>query len=474
MGKNILKAFGVGFIIMNPCFCLGIDEIENRNISPNIIFILADDLGYGDLGCYGQKMITTPEIDRMASEGMKFNAHYSGSTVCAPSRCSLMTGLHSGHSYIRNNAGIPLRQSDITISTLLKESGYSTALIGKWGLGNPGTTGVPTLKGFDYFFGYMDQGHAHNYYPTFLYRNEEKVMLDNIVPEEELSGKGVATEKITYSHDLFTLEAIQYIETHHSQSTPFFLFLSYTIPHANNEAGRAFGNGMEVPCYEKYALEQWPEPQKGHAAMISRMDNDIGSILRKIRDCGIENNTIVFFTSDNGPHAEGGVDYNFFNSNGHLRGFKRDLYEGGIRVPLIVRWPGKIKPGSENGHICAFWDIFPTIMDISGNKVEYNADGISFLPSLLEDGIQEIHNHLYWEFSSHLGKQAVRLGKWKGIRLNTQNSSSMLFELYDLEKDPSETHNIAEEFPKMKKEILRIMDLEHDPSKVFPLFEWEF
>ena len=370
MNFSILERLVLLFLIIIPLVSCNQNDSEKSKNPPNIIYILADDLGYGDLGCYGQEQIKTPEIDQMANEGMLFTAHYAGNTVCAPSRCALMTGLHTGHALIRNNARVPLRPSDTTIAELLKNAGYSTALIGKWGLGNPGSTGVPTKKGFDYFFGYMDQGHAHNYYPTFLWRNEEKVELPNIVPDESEEGRGVATVKKVYSHDLFTEEAIQFLDKQKNQSNPFFLYLAYTLPHANNEAGRALGDGMEVPDYGDYENKDWPNPQKGHAAMISRLDRDVGRLFEKLKSAGMDENTIVFFTSDNGPHAEGGVDFEFNNSNGIYRGYKRDLYEGGIRVPLIVRWPGKIEQGAESDHISAFWDMMPTFIDLAGIKPE--------------------------------------------------------------------------------------------------------
>jgi len=347
-----------------------------RPDQPNIIFILADDLGYGDLGCYGQQVIQTPNIDRMAAEGMLFTDAYAGSTVCAPSRCSLMTGLHTGHAYVRGNreskpmGQLPLPEGTVTISTLLKSRGYQTGLIGKWGLGGPGSSGAPNNQGFDYFFGYLCQRHAHNYYPEFLFRNAERVPLANEVAGDRADGAGVATEKVEYSHDLFVDEALQFVERHRYE--PFFLYLALTIPHANNEAGRA---GMEVPSYGPYADADWPEPQKGHAAMITRMDGDVGRLLDKLKDLGIDGDTLVLFTSDNGPHREGGADPAFFHSSGPLRGIKRDLYEGGVRVPLIARWPGRVPAGSGTDHVCAFWDFLPTFCDLAGAIPPDDSDG---------------------------------------------------------------------------------------------------
>lgn len=466
--KKVILASLIVIVLVVSCGSQHSRKKESGHL--NIIYILADDLGYGDLGCYGQEEIRTPNIDMMSEEGMRFTSHYAGNTVCAPSRCTFMTGLNTGHCRIRNNDRVPLEPSDMTVAKLLKSAGYSTALIGKWGLGNPGSTGVPTKQGFDYFFGYMDQGHAHNYYPTFLWRNEEKVQLSNVVPDETEIGRGVATVRNEYSHDLFTKEAFQFIEQQKDKSNPFFLYLAYTIPHANNEAMRKTGDAMEVPDFSEYADKNWPDNQKKYAAMISRLDRDIGSLLEKLKELGMDNNTIVFFSSDNGPHTEG-VDYEFHNSNGIYRGFKRDLYEGGIRVPLIVRCPGKIKEGETSNHISAFWDMLPTFAELAGIDTVTHTDGVSFVPELLGNGNQKEHEYLYWEFSSRGGKQAVRMGKWKGIRLNIQDNPNGPIELYNLENDPSETNNIATGNPDIVKQIEEILDEAHTPSKEFPLFE---
>ena len=318
-------------------------QSEGSDRQPNIIFIMADDLGWGDLGSYGQKRIRTPHLDRMAAEGMRFTQVYAGSTVCAPSRSVLMTGLHTGHTRVRGNARVPLQPGDRILPQFLKTRGYQTALMGKWGLGEPGTTGAPNRKGFDHFFGYLNQRHAHNYYPSHLWKGEQKVSLDNIVPNEDATGAGISTNKLTYSHDLIFQEAMQFVKAHTGQ--PFFLYLPLTIPHANNEAK---GKGMEVPSLGDYAAKDWPAPQKAHAAMISHMDRDIGRLFLQLQTLKIEEDTIVFFTSDNGPHKEGGNDPEFNDSNGPLRGIKRSLHEGGIRVPMIVKWPGKIHGGVVN------------------------------------------------------------------------------------------------------------------------------
>lgn len=401
---------------------------------PNIIFILADDLGYGDLGCYGQERIKTPSLDWMATEGMRFTQCYAGSTVCAPSRCALMTGLHTGHCWIRGNARVPLRPEDVTVAEMLHNAGYATGLIGKWGLGNEGTTGVPKRQGFDYFFGYLDQGHAHNYYPTFLWRNEEKFPLPN---EEDPAHAGVASKRTEYSHDLFAAEALRFIAQH--RATPFFLYLAFTTPHANNEGGRVTGDGMEVPDYGPYKDEDWPAPEKGKAAMITRMDRDIGKVFAKLKELGIDDNTLVIFSSDNGPHKEGGVDPEFFKSSGPLRGYKRALYDGGIRVPAIARWPGKIKPGTVSEQPWAFWDVMPTLCDVAGVRSPEKIDGLSIAPTLFSTGKQAQHDYFYWEFHEQGTKQAVRMGNWKGVRL----AQGDRLELYDLGVDTGESKNVA-------------------------------
>ena len=431
---------------------------------PNIIFILADDLGYGDLGCYGQQVIRTPNIDRMAAEGMIFTDHYAGSTVCAPSRCCLMTGLHTGHAYVRGNARVPLRPDDATVAERLKAAGYTTGIIGKWGLGEPETTGVPNEQGFDHWFGYLNQRHAHNYYPEYLWRNGEKVSLANEVKPVNPPG-GVATKRVQYSHDLFTADALRFVTD--NKDGPFFLYLAYTIPHANNEARN---EGMEVPSYGPYANADWPDPQKGHAAMITRMDGDVGRLFARLQALNIDRNTLVFFSSDNGPHKEGGADPAFFDSNGPLRGYKRDLYEGGIRVPFIARWPGRIEAGSGSNHISAFWDILPTCCEVAGVAPPEGIDGISIVPTLLgEPQKQQKHEFLYWEFHEQGKKQAVRMGDWKGVRLNVARDPDGPIELYNLATDLGEERNVADEHPDIVREMAVIMAASHEPSEHF---EW--
>ena len=464
--RDFLKAVGLAAssIVMPGCsssFARSAGRSSAKK--PNIIFILADDLGYGDLGCFGQKRIKTPNLDRMAEQGMRLTQHYAGSTVCAPSRCVLMTGLHTGHCFVRGNARVPLRPSDVTVAELLKKAGYTTGIVGKWGLGEPDTTGIPNRQGFDYWFGYLNQRHAHNYYPTYLWRNEEKVQLKNEVKPKNPPG-GVATKRVDYSHDLCAKEALAFIER--SKDNPFFLYLAFTIPHANNEAGN---KGMEVPDYGIYTEKDWPEPQKGHAAMITRMDGDIGRLFAKLKDLGIDDDTFVFFSSDNGPHREGGNKPDFNNSNGPLRGIKRDLYEGGIRVPTIARWPGKIKAGSVTDHISAFWDFLPTCADLAGFEAPKDIDGISMAPALLGDSErQKKHDFLYWEFHEQGKKQAVRMGDWKGIRLNAAKKPYGPVELYNLKTDIGEKNNIADEHQDIVEKIEGYMKQARVPSKNWP------
>jgi len=439
---------------------------------PNIIYILADDLGYGDLGCYGQKKIKTPNLDKMASEGLRFTQHYAGSTVCAPSRCSLMTGKHQGHCTVRGNDDVLMKDGEITIARVLKDAGYTTACIGKWGVGHPPPPDDPHRHGFDYFFGYLSMWHAHNYYPEFLWRNGEKVPLKNVVkhPKEHYKKDqekltGFATEKKEYSNDLFTDDAITFIS---NQQKPFFLYLAYTIPHANNEAEWFGEQGMEVTDYGIYKGKDWPEAEKGKAAMISRLDSYVGRILDKLKELGIDENTMVVFSSDNGPHKEGGQDPRFFDSNGNLRGIKRDLYEGGIRVPMIAWWPGKIEAGKVTDHVSAFWDVLPTFAEAAGAQVPEGIDGISFLPTLLgKTAEQKQHEYLYWEFYEEGGKQAVRMGNWKGVRLNMTNNPDAPVELYNLDNDPEEKINIANQHPEIVQQIKVIMQKAHIKNPIF-------
>lgn len=438
---------------------------------PNVIFILVDDMGYGDLGCYGQEIIQTPNIDRMASEGIRFTQHYAGSTVCAPSRAALMTGMHTGHTAVRGNFEVrpmgqfPLPSNANTVAKIFKSAGYATALIGKWGLGGPGSTGHPNNQGFDYFFGYLCQRHAHNFYPEYLFRNDQQVFLRNVMSEPKRGdGAGVAIEKVDYSHDLFAAEALQYLED--NLDKPFFLYLALTIPHANNEGGDA---GMEVPDYGPYEKEDWPEPSRGYAAMLSRMDRDVGAILHKLADLGLDRNTLVIFTSDNGPHKEGGNDPGFFKSSGPFRGIKRDLYEGGIRVPLIARWPGTIEAGRISTHISAHWDFLPTVCELTGAPEPDLIDGLSYLAELMGKPQLE-HDYLYWEFHEGEGAQAVRLGPWKAVRNRALSDPPSPIELFNLDIDPAESRDLAAAKPDIVRMMESLMQSAHYEDRNWPFF----
>lgn len=405
---------------------------DPRGSKPNIVFILADDLGYGDLGCFGQEVILTPNLGRMAAEGVRFTDVYAGSTVCAPSRCCLMTGYHTGHCRVRGNKRVPLVPEDVTVAAVLKQAGYRTALFGKWGLGNAGTTGVPTRQGFDEFFGYLDQGHAHNYYPEHLWHNEEMVEIE--------PNLGMGRRK--YSHTLIADRALEYIQN--SDETPFFLYLAFTLPHANNERGKYEGDGMEVPDYGQYKDKDWPNPEKGRAAMISLLDADVGRVLDALEKKGIAENTLVIFSSDNGPHKEGGSDAAFFKSSGPLQGTKRALYEGGIRVPTLALWKGKTAAGATSDAVWAFWDFLPTAAELAGATAPSGLDGQSFLPALVGEKYTA-PEYLYWEFHEGGFKQAARSGNWKAVRQGMEGP----LELFDLANDIGETNNVAAQQPDM-------------------------
>jgi len=431
---------------------------------PNLIYIMLDDAGYGDLSCFGQTKFKTPNIDKIAAEGMKFTDHYSGSTVCAPTRCSLMTGLHTGHTFIRGNKEVkpegqaPMPADIVTLPRLLKKAGYVTGAFGKWGLGAPGSASDPA-EHFDLFFGYNCQRQAHTYYPTHLWKNKVKVPLD---------GK-------TYSHDVIQAATLNFIRQ--NKDKPFFCYVPITIPHASMHAPESAVAPFrkKFPQFEdkigKYSGPNVRNPIAAFAGMMTYMDQGIGEIMALLKELEIDDKTIVLFTSDNGPHLEGGHDPRFFNSNGPLRGFKRDLYEGGIRVPLIARWPGKIKAGSISSHICAHWDLLPTFCELAGVTTPTAIDGISMVPTLLgKQEEQKQHAYLYWEFIPRGGKQAVRIGKWKGFRQNVAKDRDAPIELYDLSKDIGETNNVAKDYPKIVQQMRNAMEDAHVDSPIFRLF----
>lgn len=465
MSRVVVGSVLIGYVFFA---YLGVAAAEVAD-KPNVIFILADDLGYGDLGCYGQQTIKTPNLDRMAEEGLRFRNFYAGCTVCASSRSVLMTGQHMGHTWVRGNGQGPeqaLRSEDVTVAEVLQSAGYVTSLCGKWGLGDakPETQqGLPGKQGFDHFFGYLNQVHAHNYYPSFLWRNQEQVPLRNVVQESTrryggFSG-GYATKRLDYTHDLVMAESLEFVES--QKSNPFFLYIALTIPHANNEATRMSPdkNGQEVPHFGIYAQEDWPDTDKGQAAMISRMDYGVGVLLAKLKSLGIDDRTLVIFTSDNGHHDEGGHDTERFDPNGPLRGKKRDLYEGGIRVPAIAHWPGTIAPGGITNHIAYFGDLMATAADLSGVACPRDTDSISFAATLRgELEAQREHEYLYWEFYEQGGKQAVRFGPWKAIR---QPMFTGPIELFNLDVDLGEATDVASANPDLVAKAAEMMKEAH-------------
>jgi arylsulfatase A-like enzyme len=433
---------------------------------PNIVFILADDLGYGELGCYGEKLIATPNLDQLATEGMKFTQFYAGCTVCAPSRSVLMTGQHMGHTTVRGNAGRgdsaaqTLHAGDVTIARVVHDAGYATGLVGKWGLGQENEEGEPRKQGFDEYVGFLNQSHAHNHFPDFLWRNGEKFALPNVVtPVGEIPGVGYATKRVVYANDLFFDEGRAFIAR--NRARPFFLYLALTTPHANNEASRVLGDGNEVPDHHAYDDRPWNDAQKNHAAMITRMDGGVGAVLAQLKELGLDERTLVIFTSDNGPHREGGPHYapEFFTASGPLRGIKRDLWDGGVRVPFIARWTGKIKAGAESAHVGYFGDFMATFADLAGVKTPAQADSVSLLPTLLARGTQAKHDFLYWEFYEGGTSQAVLLGdRWKGLRLK---SPSAPIALYDLTTEIGEKTDVAAKNPEVATRVAEIMRTAH-------------
>ena len=460
------------------------DQREENNTQalgkPNMIFVLVDDLGYGDLGCYGQETIPTPNLDRMAAEGIRFTQHYSGNTVCAPSRCALMTGKHNGHAWVRGNyeigprgfgAELELRPEDVTIPEVLKQAGYTTAMIGKWGLGMDQTTGEPNKKGFDYSYGYLNQAYAHYQFPDSLYRDG----IREAVPENAGGKRGA------YSGDILTNETLRFIRD--QKDTTFFIYLSYTTPHAemlvpeDSLFEKFKGQFEEIPFKKKSqggdasglgAYDSQDYPFAAYATMVYRLDKDVQKILDQLKDLGIDDNTLVLFSSDNGSHKEGGADPAFFASSGPLRGHKRDLYEGGIRVPLIAHWPKGILSGQLSDHPSAFWDVLPTLADIAAVDINsLETDGISFLPTLQgRKQEQKEHNYLYWEFhEDKYSHQAIRKGNWKAVRLDPDSKP----ELYDLNNDVGEQHNVADQHPEIVEEMETIFANARTEHHLWPL-----
>lgn len=432
----------------------GLARAQQKTARPNIVFILADDMGYADLGAYGQKLIKTPHLDRMAEEGIRFTQHYAGSSVCAPSRSVLMTGEHTGHTYVRGNyawhteGNVPLPENTATVARLLQQRGYRTGIFGKWGLGGPKSGGGPNSQGFDESLCYLDQREAHDYYPTHLWKNEEEMPLDG----NEDGGKAI------YSHDIFMDGAMQFIRDH--AESPFFLYLPITLPHGRYEG----------PDNRPYTDEPWSENERHYAAMVTRLDRDVGKVLTLLHDLDIDDNTIVFFTSDNGPvrHIS-----KRFNSNGIFRGHKTELYEGGIRVPLVVKWSQRITPGQTTDHLSAFQDFLPTACELAGVPIPDHIDGISYLPVLEGRLPKKQHDYLYWEYfeynynwketvegrpRNYLDSQALRMGKWKGIRTGLYDDPYARIALFDLENDPSETSDVSVSHPEIIKQLKTVLD----------------
>ncbi len=411
---------------------------------PNVIYILCDDLGYGELGYNGQKKINTPELDELSSKGMIFRNHYCANAVSAASRCGLMTGKHPGHALVRANSPgfpdgqFPLPENSETLGKLMQRAGYTTACIGKWGLGAYSNSGNPNKQGFNHFFGYTDQVLAHEYYPSYLWRNGEKVNLNK---------DGKHTD---YSHDLFTKEAFKFINE--NKNKPFFLYLAYTIPHVK----------YQVPDLAQYKDKDWPENMKIHAAMTSRMDGDVGNLVRLLRKLGLEENTLIIFNSDNGAHGQFG-SLEFFKTSGELRDKKRSMYEGGVRSPSFAYWPGKVPAGTVSNHLSAFWDILPTLSELTGEPVKGQTDGISMLPTLLgKDKKQKQHEYLYWEIYESKPRCAVKYKNWKGVVLDMRKGLDI--ELYNTEIDESETRNLAEQNPEIVEKIKGFMIESHVPN----------
>lgn len=451
---------------------------------PNIIYMLADDLGYNEVGCYGQTKIRTPSLDKLAAEGMRFTQHYSGSAVCAPTRCMLLTGKHAGHAYIRANDAMkergdvwndptiegqrPLRENTETIGGMLQHIDYATACIGKWGLGWYGSSGEPNRQGFDHYFGYICQRVAHNYYPTHLWNDGEKVYLNNAYfePRQKLAEDADPNDPTSYAPyrgndyapDFLLRDALGFIRE--NKGRPFFLYWCTPVPHVSLQAPddsleEYLGKFPETPYKGEKGYLPHQTPRAAYAAMVTRMDRDIGRIIRELKQLGIYENTLIIFSSDNGPTFNGGTDSEFFESNKPFSGLKCSLLEGGIRVPMIASWPGHIKPGTTTDHISAQWDVMATVADITGAQAPSDTDGISFLPTLTREGKQEEHDYLYWEYAN---QQAVRMGDWKGYRRNARKYPDEPIRLYDLKTDVAEEHDLAKEHPDIVRKMVEIMN----------------
>ncbi|MBS1580386.1 MAG: arylsulfatase [Bacteroidetes bacterium] len=484
---NLLKIF----YILICCLTYTILPAQQK---PNIIYIYADDLGYNELGCYGQQKIKTPNIDRMATEGMQFMQHYSGAPVCAPSRCMLMTGKHAGHAAIRGNyelggfadsserGQMPLPANAFTIADMLKKAGYTTALCGKWGLGMNHAPGSPLNHGFDYYYGYLDQKQAHNYYPTHLWENDKWDTLGNsfIYVHKPLDSLK-ATDKDfdyfkgkVYAPDKITEKAVEFIKK--NRNNPFFLYLPYTMPHVSLQVPDAYLKKFidlfnETPYYGQNGYAATKYPRSAYAALISYLDDQVGIILQAIKNLGLDENTLIMFSSDNGTtYKAGGVDPFYFESEGKLKGVKMDLYEGGIRMPFIARWPNKIAAGKISQTISAQYDIMPTLAELVNQK-NISTDGVSLLSELLgKTKKQPQHEYLYFEYPDRDGEVAIRLNNWKGIKTNIKKNKNAKWQLYNLLDDVGEKNNVAEQHPEIIKKLNEIVLKEHHPAIIK---EWE-
>ncbi|UXX78108.1 arylsulfatase [Reichenbachiella carrageenanivorans] len=484
---TLINAYGVwsalfSLLMVSATACSQQQHATTKASRPNIIYILADDLGYGDLSVYGQKKFQTPHLDALAQHGMRFTQHYSGSAVCAPSRSSLLTGEHTGHTPIRGNkelgteGQIPLPEASITIAEMLQNAGYKTGAFGKWGLGFVGTEGDPNKQGFDEFYGYNCQRMAHRYYPSYLWHNQEKVYLEG----------NDYTQTVTYAPDKIQEATLQFIEDHKDE--PFFAYVPFVLPHAelispnDSVLARFEGRYIEDKPFEMphdYLSDYGPDivpkkycsqatPHAVYATMVTRIDQYVAQIMDKLEELNLSDNTIVIFTSDNGPAVEGGADPDFFDGTAGLRGYKRDLYEGGIRAPFIAVWPGHIPAGATSTHVSTFWDMMPTFAELVGVEVPSHTDGISFLPTLLGKSGQEVHEYLYWEFPAAGGRKAIRMGQWKGVAYNLTKGKKRNFELYNLSSDPAEAHDLSADHPEIVAKLQAAMQSASLPSELFP------
>ena len=471
--KISLKSSAIALAAVSFASC-GTDS-ANRSDKPNVVFILADDLGYADLSCLGQTKFSTPNIDALASKGMLFTQHYSGSSVSAPSRSCLITGQHTGHTVIRGNKELPvegqhpLPSDTYTIFKMLKDNGYKTSVFGKWGLGAPDTEGAPQNQNVDEFFGYNCQRQAHNYYPYHLWHNGEKIMLDGNKDKNEND----------YAPYIIHKEAIDFIKE--NKDTTFFMWYTSVLPHAELkvpekelesfvgrpelELERSYAGCDEGMYYKNGGYGSQQYTHAAFAAMVSILDKQVGDICRTLDSLGIADNTIIVFTSDNGPHQEGGADPDFFDGNGELRGYKRDLYDGGIRVPMIIKWNGKVVENTKSDHMSAFWDFLPTMAEIIGAEIPENIDGISFLPELTSCGEQKKHDYLYWEFHENNGRQAIRQGDWKAVKYDVHNDGKI--ELYNIKDDVAEEVDVAEKYPDKVAEMDSLMKVSRVDSDLF-------